>query len=381
MEQPQSTTGKEATRPVSAPSRAHRRVTSLKSRILGHRTVGRKLPPIRTPPAKRATGYSDLPPELRIKILEYALGVNLVWPYHGLTRHEIFQQDLKTVVAARRQAVKDVVLRPSNLALHQLEWTVTYNVTVRLKKHKGPYPCRIPREIGPHLLLVSQSMYDEGRKAFYAKRVFHVSYGPLSSARSYYDNLRAENQNAIRKMVLDISLLDLTYEAFESIEAQVRFAWNGYRGRSLPPNNATNWWAVATFQCLLSIWRTKLAWLRQWTQLSEVEIRFFSTIPELRRKFIQLNMLWKDSYHLSGNELSLFLRGMVPLGVGPEPYYHRFPAYQYEDCDPTFCWQMMTLEREMARKIPGLLRTFGWKAFRCFARSFMYGSRPKMNYR
>ncbi|KAL8958695.1 MAG: hypothetical protein Q9183_005785, partial [Haloplaca sp. 2 TL-2023] len=343
MERLQSTTEKEATHPVSDPSRASRRVASIRSRILSYRTLGRKPLPIQTSPAKRATGYSDLPSELRIKILEYAFGVNLIWPYQGQTRNEILQQDRKMVVAARRQAFQNMVHRPSKRVFRRLRRSIEYSLTFMLFQDEGPWPYNISAKVGLHPLLVNQSMYDEGRKAFYANNVFHIPYGPLSIARKYFDNLRAENRNEIRKMVLDISPMDLTYEAFVSIEAQVRCTWQ-HRRDGEPPDDDADWWAGVTTQCLYSIWRAKLAWLRQWTQLAEIEIRFFSRVPEMLKMIPRHRFPWKDSFQLSGSELPRFLRGMVPLAVGPEPDYGTFSAYQYEDCDGTFGDQMMTLE-------------------------------------
>lgn len=308
------------------------------------------------------TGYTSLPPELRYIILEHALETGAIWPYGGLTAHQTWQRDFDVMVEARREAWKAFVRHPTILNCKTLlEMNYSYRCITDIRD--TPSVCLAALGTAPHLLSVSRTIYDEGHKLFYTRNIYHVSHGPLSTAKLYYDHLRPEHRKLIRKMVLDISPVDLTVEAFNDIEDQLR------TGESqLSPDRFTAW-AATTAAKIISIWRSKLVWLQEWTWLVEVDISFFLTVPHLREEVTDTvdETSPKTAIHVDGESLPCFLKGIS----GPVEPHDTLPDI-YGDCDEVLAWQMRCLEEDIKDWLVAMIDIYGWRCFKAYIRQYAY---------
>ncbi|KAL8895584.1 MAG: hypothetical protein Q9192_003549 [Flavoplaca navasiana] len=297
------------------------------------------------------TGYLDLPPELRLQILEEALVVGAVHPYHGLTPYERWQHDCQILRAAQRQAWRNFMHHPSTFRLFAIRLTANCYFTVFVDKTHRLSAIRA----APRFLSTCHTACDEGGKLFYSKNTFCMAYGPLSNSRGYYDHLMPEHKRLIRHMTVILHMGDLTVEAFDYIEDQLR-AKDVARGR-LPRDNSVEDWLAPVVYHLISIWRSKLAWLKEWTWLEDLEIQS----GLCTRGFP--NVLPKSmSVKIQGYYLPVYLEGIGPS----EPHCPLVDCYK--DCNNIFARQMRTQEEFMWTLFAWMIECFGWKATKAIIR-------------
>ncbi|KAL8918357.1 MAG: hypothetical protein Q9208_007376 [Pyrenodesmia sp. 3 TL-2023] len=308
-------------------------------------------------PANTGTGYLHLPPELRNQIMEQSLVTESIWPHSGEAARETWLRDLDIASAAHRQAFRNFIRKPSPRRFSILDLTAQSHVGVAVEA--CPATCHSTKETAPHFLSLCRATYTEGHALFYSLNTFHLPHGPLSNTKAYYDALRPAHRRLIRKMVLDISILDLTLDAIHDIECQVR-AKDVANGR-LPPDKSTTDWVPAIVYNILCSWRTKLAWLRDWTWLEEVTIRSSSS-P------------WPSSTctnHLvyakcAGRRLPQLLREVGPVET------HMPMLDCYGKCTPTFADQMRQMEGHLWEQMELMVGYFGWACTKVLVRRVAY---------
>ncbi|KAL8687119.1 MAG: hypothetical protein Q9218_006616 [Villophora microphyllina] len=319
------------------------------------------------------TGYMSLPAELRCEILGHVLEAGAVWPYGGLTAHKQWQRDFELATAAHHQAWKNFFFHPSQdnfMRAFEMD-LICLAVTVGLEP---PKLCTAALDTGPQVLSACRSIYVEGHRLFYSHNTFHVVHGPLSTASRYYDNMQPKHRRLIRKLVIDISPMDLTIEAFETVERYAGTNTIGMFGRKrnrLPQDDDADCWVLEAADQVINAWRSKLQWLRlYWSHLKEAEIVFFLTVPHLRtdvkRLLHQSDLDFSRTFKIRGRRLTDFLRAIN------DQYYAAPPRECYQACDKIFAAHMLEMELGIRLWLDSNIRTYGWKCFKAWLRQHAY---------
>ncbi|KAL8909461.1 MAG: hypothetical protein Q9171_005029 [Xanthocarpia ochracea] len=263
------------------------------------------------------------------------------------------------MTAAQRQAWKSFIRHPSSSRLCVLTNVSDAYHTVLFNTAN----CQPAINVAPHFLSTCRTAYDEGHELFYSKNTFVMARGPLSNSKDYYDRLQPQHKRLIRHMRVSLHITDLTLEAFDSIESQLR-AKDVARGR-LPPDDSVEDWVAPVVYNLLSIWRSKLAWLRTWTWLEELEIH--SIINRGNQSVSQSDLRLRVShFRIKGKDLPEFLRGIGP--VGP----HCPVMDCYKECNSIFAKQMHLQEKLMWNVCTWMIKLFGWKCTKALTRRLTY---------
>lgn len=301
-------------------------------------------------------GYLGLPPEIRLQILTEVLIPGMVCPCRGLTAHERCAQDWQIMTAALLQAWGNFIRNPSSSRLRWISRTfsgrnVVYFATIE---------CLYSVNFVPRCLSTCRTVYEEGHELFYSKNIFFMSYGPLSTSKDYYDGLQTKHKRLIRHMVIELHWCDLTNEAFGYIEDQLR-AKDVARGRLPPDDSLEDWLGPVVYQ-LMSIWRSKLAWLQDWTWLQDLEIHSC-----LRARKGQDDLLPPiESFKVPGEHLPSFLKGIGPV----EPHCPVVDCYK--ECNSVFAEQMRIQEEFMWTIFTWMIGASGWKCTKAMIRKKVY---------
>lgn len=180
-----------------------------------------------------------------------------------------------------------------------------------------------------------------------------MAYGPLSYSRGYYEQLKPDHKRLIRHMRVELHLGDLTIEAFDQIEDQVR-SKDVAHGR-LPPDDSVEEWLAPVVYHLISIWRSKLAWVREWTWLEDLEIH---TGHRRRGSYVPKSM----SVKVQGSYLPVFLEGIGPIES------HCPVVDCYKEYNSIFAQHMRTQEEFMWSLFAVAIESFGWKGTKAIIR-------------
>lgn len=314
--------------------------------------------------SENRTGYLSLPPEIRLQILEQTLVTGKVRPYRGQTAQQNWQRDLEIVIAAHRRAWRHFIGHPSRIAFGIL-WEVIESYLTVLVGDTASL-CVPALEVAPHFLSVCRTAYEEGHAIFYSQNTFYLPYGPLSHTKGYFDQLQPDHRKLIRKLVLDITIWDLDVTAFDEIENQLR-SKDVVKGR-LPPDKSVEDWVPPIAYNLISTWRSKLAWLRDWTWLEEVVISSYLSRP--MDNFITNfpNVSPGFAIRQGGATLTDFLKGIGPAEA------HCPVLDCYCDCNDFFGLWMRCVEAYTWALLQKMIRTFGWKCSKALIRRFAYDS-------
>ncbi|KAL8832514.1 MAG: hypothetical protein Q9170_004847 [Blastenia crenularia] len=320
---------------------------------------------IGTAPGKDRTGYLSLPPEIRSQILKQTLISGSVRPYRGQTAHGNWQRDFEIVIAAHRHAWKGFILHPdSTSSIAAWEAIDSYWIIMLAET---PTLCSSALAIGPHFLSVCRTAYEEGHVIFYSQNTFYLPCGPLSHTRDYYDHLRPKHQKLIRKMVLELTIFDLDITAFDEIERDL-CAKDVVNGR-LPADKSVEDWVAPIAYNIISTWRSKLAWLQDWTWLEEATITcrmpkhlnsFFTGYQRILPAFI---------FTISGEGIPILLRGIGPK----EPHCPVMDCYG--DCNEHIALCMKALEVYLWALLQKLIKGLGWKTTKALIRRYAYGGK------
>ncbi|KAL8916804.1 MAG: hypothetical protein Q9172_006103 [Xanthocarpia lactea] len=190
-----------------------------------------------------------------------------------------------------------------------------------------------------------------------------MARGPLSNSKDYYDRLQPQHKRLIRHMIVSLHITDLTLEAFDSIESQLR-AKDVARGR-LPPDDSVEDWVAPVVYNLVSIWRSKLAWLQTWTWLEDLEIH--TSIGSGNQSVSQGDLRLRVShFKIKGKDLPEILRGIGP--VGP----HCPVMNCYKECNSIFGKQMQSQEKLMWDVCTRMIELSGWKCSKALIRRLTY---------
>ncbi|KAL8731380.1 MAG: hypothetical protein Q9166_003472 [cf. Caloplaca sp. 2 TL-2023] len=310
---------------------------------------------------QQPTGYLSLPFEIRRQILEEALSAGqVVWPYRGLTAHERWQEDCKLATAAQRQAWKRFMRHPSTMHISTLFSVSNCYYAIIFQT---PAMCIPAIRTAPHFLSTCHTAYDEGHQLFYSKNIFFMPHGPLSNAKDYYDDLQPHHKRLIRHMVIDLTLLDLTIESFNDIESQLRS--KDVANNKLARDDSIEDWVAPVVYNILSTWRSKLAYLREWTWLEDLEIHcFLQANRRCRNHRIGLPIV--EPFTVKGRDLQRFLKGVGPA----EPHVPLMDCYA--ECDSAFGKQMRHDESFIWRLVPWMLEMYGWKCMKAVVRRGAY---------
>ncbi|KAL9580386.1 MAG: hypothetical protein Q9212_004524 [Teloschistes hypoglaucus] len=325
-----------------------------------HRIVER----IRPQGDDRCSNYMSLPAELRIQILENVLGTEAVWPYAGFTAHQQWRRDFEIATSARRHAW---ISRPTRsnfvFAVTMEEFFVKMTV---LPIWWPPLLCVKALKTDPQVLSVCRTMFSDGLPLFI--------HGPLSTARIYYDKLPHAHRNLIRKLVLDISPMDLTVETFDEIESMFGFQKKATPGAPLLlrlcqrkrriVSDKSSYWAREATTHIINIWRSKLEWLRTcWPSIGSIEITFFLTVPpRVRDEFSSL----PPNFTIAGADVQTFLSGIRG------DYPRNGPDDCYDQCDEGFADCMKNLEAEIGGWLEEKVTSHGWKCSKAYLREHAY---------
>ncbi|KAL9003885.1 MAG: hypothetical protein Q9188_003271 [Gyalolechia gomerana] len=312
--------------------------------------------------AENRTGYLSLPPELRLQILEQTLVTGQVRPYRGQTAQRNWQRDVEVVIAAHRRAWKDLIRHPSHMTCGVLWEVIESYFTVLVGDN--PMLCVPALEVAPHFLSVCRAAYEEGHAMFYSHNTFYLPHGPLSHTKGYFDQLQPGHRKLIRKMVIEITIWDLDITAFDEIENHLR-SKDIVKCR-LPPDKSVEDWVAPIAYKLISTWRSKLAWLRDWTWLEEVIISSYLSRPMSGFVTNFPNVLPGFIISLGGKTLADFLKGIGPA----EPHWPVMDCYG--DCDDLFGFWMQFVEAYTWALLEKMIGTFGWKCSKALIRRFAY---------
>ncbi|KAL8853907.1 MAG: hypothetical protein Q9221_001214 [Calogaya cf. arnoldii] len=203
-------------------------------------------------------------------------------------------------------------------------------------------------------------IYTEGLELFYSKNEFYMSYGPLSISKDYYDGLQTKYKRLIRHMVIVLHWHDLTTEAFDQIENQLR-AKDVSRGR-LPPDHSIEDWLPPIAYQLRSIWRSKLAWFQDWIWLEELTIN--SCLQG--EKGEERDIPPVDSFKIRGEDLPIFLKGIGPV----KPHCPMLDCYR--ECNSSFAEQMRVHEEFVWNLFTLMIGEMGWKWIKASLRMSVY---------
>ena len=263
------------------------------------------------------------------------------------------------MTTAQRQAWKSFIRHPSSIRLSAIGYVSdAYHIVLLSTTNGQPII-----NVAPHFLSTCRTAYDEGHGLFYSKNTFIMARGPLSNSKDYYDRLQPQHKRMIRHMVLGLHITDLTLEAFDSIESQLR-AQDVVRGR-LPPDDSVEDWGPPVVYNLLSIWRSKLAWLQTWTWLENLEI--YSVIGRGNQSLSQRDLSPRVShFRIKGKDLPEFLRGIGPAGP------HCPVMNCYKECNSIFAKTMHSQEKLMWNVCTWMIERFGWKGTKARIRRLAY---------
>ncbi|KAL8715401.1 MAG: hypothetical protein Q9220_000734 [cf. Caloplaca sp. 1 TL-2023] len=315
-------------------------------------------------PAKNRTGYMDLPPELRHQILQNVLVTGHVFPYGGRSAHETWLRDFDDAIIAHRQAWKNFLRRPNIFLCCRLGEAIEGYFDVIFYT---PTVCIPTVNVGPHFLSTCRTAYVEGHPMFYSQNTFHIPHGPLSITQSYFDRLHPEHKRLIRRIVLDMNLLDLTVEAFDEIEAQLRL--KSVANGKLPPDKSIDDWVAPAAYSIISTWRSKLAWLRDWTWVEEVEINPFVQAANLDQILIPPRHLVLDDCNIKipgGQTLERCLKGIGPA----EPHIPVLDCYG--EAHPLLARKMRQDEEYAWKLLQLMIKACGWKCSKALIRKNAY---------
>ncbi|KAL8669429.1 MAG: hypothetical protein Q9168_005976 [Polycauliona sp. 1 TL-2023] len=302
------------------------------------------------------TGYLSLPSELRLKILEEVLAAGTVCPYRGLRPWQRLDRDWRIMRAAHLHA-----------CIHFIRHSCLWTYEVKSYTSSG---CSIvgdatpdslyPANFVPRCLTTCRTVFEEGLPLFYSKNVFFMNYGPLSISKDYFDGLQPKHKRLIRHMVLNIHWCDLTNEAFDQIEDQLRA--RDVAGGRLPPDFSVEDWVAPIVYQVVAIWRSKLAWLRDWTWLEDLVINLFLSTEKV------LEGLSSDgvSLKIAGDHLPVILEGIGPV----EP---RCPVMDcYKECSVYFAERMRLHEEFLWVFFTAMIAAMGWKCTKAVIRKKAY---------
>ncbi|KAL8950968.1 MAG: hypothetical protein Q9222_003029 [Ikaeria aurantiellina] len=314
--------------------------------------------------AKNRIGYLSLPPELRHQILQDVLVTGHVYPYGGFSVHETWLRDFKYATTAHRQAWKNFLRHPNNFLCCCLGEAIEGYFDVFFYT---PTLCISAVDIGPHILSTCRTAYEEGHHMFYSQNTFHIPHGPLSITKSYFDRLRPEHKRLIRRIVLDMNLLDLTVEAFDNIETQLR-SKNVAHGK-LPHDKSVDDWVAPVAYSIISTWRSKLAWLRSWTWLEQIEISPFVQKCNLDQLRLPTRYTIPDACCITiegGDILEKALKGIGPA----EPHVPMLDCYG--EAHPFLAKKMRRDEDYVWSLLELMIEGCGWKCSKALIRKDAY---------
>ncbi|KAL8767020.1 MAG: hypothetical protein Q9209_006374 [Squamulea sp. 1 TL-2023] len=216
----------------------------------------------------------------------------------------------------------------------------------------------------PHVLSTCRTAYNEGREMFYSKNTFVIPHGPLLNSKVCFDRLQPQDKRLIRHLVLDLNILDLSIEAFDDIEGQLR-AKDVAQGK-LPRDDSIEDWVAPVVYNITSTWRSKLAWLQDWSWLEDLEIYSFLRIGFHDIPYIR-------DFKLQGHCLKEFLKGIGPM----EPHCPVMDCYK--DCNSMFAKQMRLQESFIWTLVTIMIGAFGWKGTKAIIRSKALEEEDKQN--
>ncbi|KAL8999826.1 MAG: hypothetical protein Q9169_001366 [Polycauliona sp. 2 TL-2023] len=303
-----------------------------------------------------ARGFLALPREIRLQILEEVLVPGIVYPYRDMIVFQKLEQDWQIIIATHLQTWKDFIRNPSVFRLRSISNLSSRCSAVRLATEESLYPINAV----PRCLPTCRTIFCEGLELFYSKNKFLMEYGPLSISRDYYERLQPKHKRLIRRLEVKLHWCDLTFEALNHIEDQLR-AKDVAHGRLPPDDSVEDWVPPAVYQ-VMSIWRSKLAWLQEWTWLEY--LRIYSCLRD--RKFLERYLLHIPkvrSIKVKGKRLPKFLQDIGPIG----PHCPVIDCYR--DCNKSFAKQMRAQEELTWKFFTILIAADGWKAFKASIRA------------
>ncbi|KAL2041266.1 hypothetical protein N7G274_006211 [Stereocaulon virgatum] len=213
--------------------------------------------------------FSDLPVEIKLMVLECVIAPGKIYlePY---TQRWGFGR-LKVACAYRTLTSTRKPTDQLPEWVHKLE-RVHLKTPPKQSRRLGGSP--LVKQPGFGLMATERLMYEEGHPIFYGENEFHVAPGPISITSRYFFDLQAKHRDMIRKLVIKLTIADLTPEGFQHVEWEVRdrMSRSKHDLRSMSRNGQVRVWVASCMATLELLWEQKLDWLHTLPKLSDLTI-------------------------------------------------------------------------------------------------------------
>ncbi|KAL9607762.1 MAG: hypothetical protein Q9167_007358, partial [Letrouitia subvulpina] len=227
-----------------------------------------------------AKGFFDLPAEIRIQIMSYALVSGKVRPGE--------------IDPNRSCPVKTKILGfPCGLKALR-----TFNNIHTLRELSNSTPYSHDSTVG--LLATCRQAYHEGHRTFYELNTFQLPHGPLKHTLQYFQGLTHEHRAMIRRVTIDLDSSDFTPEVLLKVEQKVMLP-------SMHPGmyNAPSY--VFATRYAVEIWREKIVSCRDLGEIRQVGVRPFPLPKRTWHDLQDLRILLPPSEIAMSNALGRFV--------------------------------------------------------------------------
>ncbi|KAI4209253.1 MAG: hypothetical protein LQ351_007791 [Letrouitia transgressa] len=213
-------------------------------------------------------GFFSLPIELRNEIMHYLHVPELIHTegvssdQHRSRRAADLQISYRSLLSTIRhfRNIKDREGRGVATGLVLGMWSNHCSVILN-----GWSDCFLPFDkVTPGYLSVSSEFRRETYHEFWTQSEFVLPPGPLEHTEHYFSRFQPEHRQLIRRIAIDISWTDLTPEVLSIIEQHAAVA------KAANPDPTV--WGACVAMFLATIWRGKLAWIRDHSNAKEVRI-------------------------------------------------------------------------------------------------------------
>ncbi|KAI4160548.1 MAG: hypothetical protein LQ342_005655 [Letrouitia transgressa] len=227
-------------------------------------------------------GLFDLPAEIRIMIMFYALVSEKVRPCEIDTTSSYLPKTKPWGLSNRLKALQ------------------TFN-NIHSMRASGSLAI-YSHDSGVGLLATCRQAYNEGHRMFYELNTFQLPHGPLKHSLQYFQGLTHEHRAMISKVAIHLGWSDFTPEVLLKIEQEAMLP-------DTPVGFGTPLASLA-MEHVEKIWKEKIEWLsscRDLGEIRQIEVRRFSMPKQTLHELQELNILLLPSATPVGYALRNFI--------------------------------------------------------------------------
>lgn len=208
--------------------------------------------------------YLSLPPEIRNKIMEYALMPGNVHPRLPIP------SPLKDPIQTPSQPMRSFFWALLALFFAFMGKTLfveksdkpTFRANLTPMKALPGRPRSLP---GFQLLATCKQTCEEGKELYYEKNVFHLPSGPIGNTTRWLDTLQPKHRSMIKSVCIHLSLADLSPRTMDDVDRESIVA-----PYSIPALRDLRAVKDIVRHLAVEIWKPKVEYLMKWRTLDRI---------------------------------------------------------------------------------------------------------------